>query len=816
MSVTTQTPYKKYTAAPGGTVFGTGFRLLLASDLVVKVNGVILATGFSISSLGAGNGSDVTFAAPMVGGEIIELRRVVPKSRTVDYQQLGDYQAKQVNNDFDRAVMMVQDNSFAASLALQVDPANSDVNTVLPTPIPLNVWGWDATGKKVVQFPSTSLAATEIATTAAAAAASSAAASASSAATSAASATSAAASATAGADSAAYAASAKTAAEAARDAAAVNAAVYSSVATGLSAVADGAQFQVVAADGLSIARYRRDAGPVATLLATFPTKSGVDFIQSAKPTVDDWFELVIDSSGRPVRGQKHDGTLWEARGGTLVQVAQAPVVQGGTPQMATLAVTTRLSAPGVDTFVPTIGDWSVLELDATGRPVYGETFSGLIYKAKAGALAISSGGSDAAPHTYAYDHLTGTAVIADALTDYLVIINGQSWAVGGYAGDAGEATVTTAPQHPGYALMLNAGVRPSGATVSSFVDLYEQNQGGSYESPASGMADIIMSGLQSRIGSKPRIVFCSASLGGQAYFDARDPAYGLKRGSATYAEGLRLVTRAKEISAAAGRKLIVLAQVVIHGEQDFTNGTPKAMYQRALDQWQMHFDQDARAITGQLDPVRMYVTQVNRGGSSIGSPSPQALAQLAAEDSNPAIRCVGAVYQGPSGSDGSHLRAVGYRMLGRLVGKFILEDLYGPYEQPLRVVDAWWVSSTVARLKYSKSIAVETGDTLVVTSTLGADKGVKFTDGTGSPPAVSGVAVVSGATDTLEVTLAAAPTGKNPRLTVAAYRPGGTGSGATNGARSGIRSSTAIDTDALTGITQYHWACQEQIILPTI
>lgn len=60
-------------------------------------------------------------------------------------------------------------------------------------------------------------------------------------------------------------------AETARDAAFVNADVYADVATGLAAVADGVQFQVASADGLTIQRWRRDAGPVAFLVATYPS-----------------------------------------------------------------------------------------------------------------------------------------------------------------------------------------------------------------------------------------------------------------------------------------------------------------------------------------------------------------------------------------------------------------------------------------------------------------------------------------------------------------------------------------------------------------
>jgi hypothetical protein len=71
-------------------------------------------------------------------------------------------------------------------------------------------------------------------------------------------------------------------AQGARDTAFINANVYADTATGLAAVADGVQFQVVNADGLSIQRYRRDAGPVATPVgAAYPTAEAVAFVRRA-------------------------------------------------------------------------------------------------------------------------------------------------------------------------------------------------------------------------------------------------------------------------------------------------------------------------------------------------------------------------------------------------------------------------------------------------------------------------------------------------------------------------------------------------------
>ncbi len=548
-------------------------------------------------------------------------------------------------------------------------------------------------------------------------------------------------------------------------------------------------------------------------------KDAIDRVLVVYPTIGEWLEVIVDSTGRIVAGRKFDGTTWETRAGATVQVF-APQVVGGTPTLPTLTISGALIAPGVDTEYPTIANWASITCDNTGRIVSGMMKDGSTWATQNGALVQTSGVSTGAAHSFAYDYTTGLAVPTDALTDYLVMINGQSWALGAVpAGQTGDGTVTTAAQWPGNALMFDQGAIPSGAAVAGYIDLHEQNYHGSYETACSGMADFIMSAVNTQLGAAylPRMIFAVAALGGNAYWDNRDSTYGLKPGSNTYAESVRLVQRAYDISKAAGRKLVVISQCVIHGEQDFSNSTPKALYQRALDQWRAHFEEDVKRITGQSEPVRQYVSQVQRGGSTAGSPALPALAALAAEARNPLIRCVGPVYQAPGGTDGAHLLARGYRQIGRIFGKFIIDDLFGPYAQPLRVIAAWWVSSTVFRLQYSKPITIDDGSHVDATG-LTAGVGVDFTDGTGSPPTVSSATVTG--TDTLEVTLSSAPTGKRPQVFIAALRPSGTGSGSgiggyAGGARSLIRSTTSFDTDALTSVTSYHWACQEQIALPT-
>jgi hypothetical protein len=120
MAVTAQTPYTSYTAAPFAVTFSTEFRVLRASDLVVRVNGVTQSSGFTLFGLGDSGGVDVQFDVSMTGGEFIELFRVVPLTRATDYQQLGDFLSPVVNQDFDRLWMSQQDQGFLINGALRL------------------------------------------------------------------------------------------------------------------------------------------------------------------------------------------------------------------------------------------------------------------------------------------------------------------------------------------------------------------------------------------------------------------------------------------------------------------------------------------------------------------------------------------------------------------------------------------------------------------------------------------------------------------------------------------------------------------------
>ena len=110
MAVTEQTPRNTSTAAAGATVFPYSFKIASSADLAVTVDGLLktLTTDYTLSGVGSDSGGNVTFVTPLVGGEVVQLRRAMPLRRQTDYQNLGDLRASTINGDFDAVVMMLQ------------------------------------------------------------------------------------------------------------------------------------------------------------------------------------------------------------------------------------------------------------------------------------------------------------------------------------------------------------------------------------------------------------------------------------------------------------------------------------------------------------------------------------------------------------------------------------------------------------------------------------------------------------------------------------------------------------------------------------
>lgn len=151
MTVQNQTPYNAYTYAGSGT-FVYAFLLLAASDLQVSVDGVVKALGvdYTVAGIGLAAGGSITYTSALTAGQLVELERVTILQRTTDYQDLGDFAASDVNRDYDRPWMALQEMQRNLAQAIRV-PESAGVPILPSAANRINTFiGFDLTGALVV------------------------------------------------------------------------------------------------------------------------------------------------------------------------------------------------------------------------------------------------------------------------------------------------------------------------------------------------------------------------------------------------------------------------------------------------------------------------------------------------------------------------------------------------------------------------------------------------------------------------------------------------------------------------------------------
>jgi hypothetical protein len=136
MAVNQQTPRNVSSATTGAVVFPYSFKIISASDLLVQVNGVTKTLGvhYNVDGVGLDGGGNITFIAPMAGGEIVMRKRQMAFSRLTDYQTLGDLLAPTLNNDQDAPVLMAQQLLDEVGRSLQIPVDSTFGGTGLPDP----------------------------------------------------------------------------------------------------------------------------------------------------------------------------------------------------------------------------------------------------------------------------------------------------------------------------------------------------------------------------------------------------------------------------------------------------------------------------------------------------------------------------------------------------------------------------------------------------------------------------------------------------------------------------------------------------------
>ena len=134
MSVTGATTRNDYVSSSGQTVFPYTFQTLLASDIKVLKNGVALTLNndYSVSNAGVAGGGSITLVTGASAGDSLSVFLAMPIDRTTQYQNAGDFLASDVNGDFDKGYIAMNQLQTDIKRSIGLDDADPTVNMTLP------------------------------------------------------------------------------------------------------------------------------------------------------------------------------------------------------------------------------------------------------------------------------------------------------------------------------------------------------------------------------------------------------------------------------------------------------------------------------------------------------------------------------------------------------------------------------------------------------------------------------------------------------------------------------------------------------------
>lgn len=348
-----------------------------------------------------------------------------------------------------------------------------------------------------------------------------------------------------------------------------------------------------------------------------------------------------------------------------------------------------------------------------------------------------------------------------------VFVTGQSLAVG-----ATTTPVTTTPPYPTNALMLSTGPVVEGPSTSSPTATLQPLREGITSNKETCSSSFASAVLDTELSQRPTLKMVQF---GNGY--AGQPYSVIKKGTATYNDVLAQVSRILTFGS-----LIVRGFIVVHGEADAGN----ANYDANLIEWQGNYETDIRALTGQSEPLYMFVAQT----ASIRNYYPttlnahqSALKQLAASVENQKIILAVPEYIF-SYNDNVHITGPCQRLMGEYLRKAYQKVvLEGRDWRPVSP-KTFTLGSNYVDIQFYVPVAPLVLDTALCTDP--GNYGFMYSDAAGNT--ISSVALKAGTQDTVRVTLSG-----NIGATAAidyAYNTGTAGiSGPTGGARGCLRDS---------------------------
>lgn len=305
----------------------------------------------------------------------------------------------------------------------------------------------------------------------------------------------------------------------------------------------------------------------------------------------------------------------------------------------------------------------------------------------------------------------------------------------GQSNSVGQGTVAETTTQPYDNLMFLLG--PDAHTwfepiSGALVPLVE----GPEETMSSALANLLTEMAQDE-GLTHRSLVSIHGVGSAAYT-------ALKKGTVYYERGMEQVAGGIAHATSMGLTYVVRCVTNIHGETDSINGNTG--YAANLVEWQSDYETDVQALTGQTEPVPMFITQVAM--VLIGSPIPQACLD-AHVDAPGKVVLVGPRYH-LNHPDNLHLDAASQKHIGedhaKAYRKVVLEG--GTWE-PVR-------PRAISRIGNVVTVSFYVPEPpLVFDTTLVASKTNRGFDWSGGGVSISSVELVG--THTVRITLSGTP-----------------------------------------------------------
>lgn len=130
MAVPDQVPFNQSTANGVTTVFPYTFLIVEEGQLAVYLDGVLQASGYTVSGVGVAGGGNVTFTTAPANGVVVERIRETALTRTTDYPPNGDLLESTLDADFDKTWQAMQEINEHVERAIKL-PLGSTADPVL-------------------------------------------------------------------------------------------------------------------------------------------------------------------------------------------------------------------------------------------------------------------------------------------------------------------------------------------------------------------------------------------------------------------------------------------------------------------------------------------------------------------------------------------------------------------------------------------------------------------------------------------------------------------------------------------------------------